>query len=96
MTVNLLCQAIPFTGAATQQAFTGRSLLAGWTIRETAGAVCVVRIWDGVSAAGTILADISLAANGSSDVFFSGAVEAHVGLFVEKVSGTFEGSVRVA
>lgn len=90
--------------AANALALTGNSQVVlgspgyyvGFTIRETAGAAAVVRIWDNASAAsGTLLDTIALAANQSiADALPGGGLRALNGIYVEKVSGAFEGSVR--
>jgi hypothetical protein len=68
----------------------------GFTIRETAGAVAVVRIWDNASAAsGVVLEEISLAANESARELYLPGVWAANGVFVQVVSGTVVGSVRI-
>lgn len=66
----------------------------GYSLRETAGAAAVVRLWDNPAAAsGTILATIALAANASKDASVLGVW--FTGVFVEIVSGTVEGSVYI-
>jgi hypothetical protein len=86
---------VPLTGS-DQIAVAGAGVLAGYTIRETAGAAAVVRIFDHESAAsGTILAGISLAADQAVDVMYPRPVRAVRGVFVDVVSGTVEGSVRI-
>jgi hypothetical protein len=69
----------------------------GYTIRETAGAVATVRIYDNASAAsGTLLGTIALLANESRDVQYPAGVRAANGVFVDVVAGTVEGSVWIA
>jgi hypothetical protein len=76
--------------------YTGRCLYRGLTIRETAGAVATVRVFDGTSAAGTLLDTIALAANSSFGAWYgSGGITAAQGIWFEVVAGTVEGSVRV-
>lgn len=93
--------------SANAAALTGNSQIvtgspgfyAGFTVRETSGsAAAVIRIWDNASAAsGTILDVISLTSGQSiSDYLPNGGVRAYNGIYVEKVSGAFEGSVRFA
>ena len=72
----------------------GPGIYRGFTLRETAGAAAVVRLWDGASAVGTLLETVALPTAGSArfdygddGVFFA------VGVFAETVSGTVEGSV---
>lgn len=73
-----------------------RGKLRGWTLRETAGAVATVDLYDNASAAsGTKVGAISLAAAGSSTVFFSEEVQVRNGIFYD-VTGTVTGSVFVA
>ena len=86
-------RAANINGTGTTQVATGPGVYRGCSIREAAGAAAVVRIWDNTSAAGTLLAAISLPANGSfaevTEVFFA------IGVVVEVVSGTVQGSVRI-
>lgn len=68
----------------------------GFTIRETAGATALVRIFDHASAAsGTVLEEISLAANESARECYTRGVRADNGIYVQVVSGAVAGSVRV-
>lgn len=72
------------------------SIYRGFTIRETAGAAAVVRLWDNAAAAaGTLLATIALTANQSKDFDNHMGVWAANGVFAETVSGAVEGSVFV-
>lgn len=84
-----------FTGS-NQLIRTGRGTYGGYTIRETAGATAVVRIWDNTSASGTLLETFALAANGSAAQEYNWGVAAQTGIYVEIVSGTVEGSIRTA
>lgn len=67
----------------------------GFSVRETAGAAAVVRIFDNTAASGTLLEEISLAANESAREFYIGGVPTVIGIFVQVVSGAVTGSVRV-
>jgi hypothetical protein len=68
----------------------------GFTIRETAGAAAVVRIWDNDDAAsGTVLDEIGLAPLESAREYYpDGGVKTTVGIYLQVVSGTVVGSVR--
>ena len=69
----------------------------GFALRETAGSTAVVKIYDHASAAsGTILETVSLSANESAREFYPVGIMALLGVYVDVVSGTVEGSVRVA
>ncbi len=71
----------------------------GYSIRETAGAAAVVRIWDNASAAsGTLLATVGFPAASASQTKYFGAegVRAENGIFLETVSGAVEGAIYVA
>lgn len=71
----------------------------GFSLRETAGANAVVRVYDnGSAASGTILDTISLGANESVREFYSagGGVKTSNGIVVQLVSGAVEGSIRTA
>lgn len=68
----------------------------GFTLRETAGSTAVVVLWDNASAAsGTILEEITLAANESAREYYTaGGVKTLNGIFCQIVSGQVAGSVR--
>lgn len=89
-------RAVAMTGA-DQVIFAGFCEYAGFTIRETAGAAAVVQLWDNATTnLGTLLETIALAANASLNPSpFIDRVRADNGIFLKKVSGAFEGSVRV-
>lgn len=74
-------------------AFTGQGSYRGFTVRETAAAAAVVKIHDGTSATGALLAAINLAANGSAH--FDCDVRFSTGVFVEVASGTVEGALFI-
>jgi hypothetical protein len=80
---------------ANQLIITGVGYYKGVTIRETAAAVATVRIYDGVSAAGTLLETIALAANESKNYSYHEGRTFLTGVFVSIVAGTVEGSVFV-
>lgn len=89
--------AVAVSGTADVAAFTGPCTLRGWSLREDAGtaAVATVRIWDGTSATGTVLAAIELAANASTSQAIPDGLRAALGVFVEVVAGSVEGSVWI-
>lgn len=71
----------------------------GFSIRETAGSTALVRIFDHATAAsGTVLDEVALAAGESAREFYGsdGAPMAQAGIYVQVVSGSVAGSVRVA
>lgn len=85
---------IALTGS-DQAARATACIFQGWTIRETAGAAAYVRMYDNASAAsGTLVGEVSLAANGSSTIVGAG-IRCTAGLYVDIVSGTVEGSVFI-
>ena len=69
----------------------------GFSIRETAGAGAVVRIFDHASAAsGTVLDEISLSANESAREYYGdGGSKTSNGVYAQVVSGSVAGVVRV-
>lgn len=88
-------RSIPLTGA-DQAVRATASVYRGFTIRETAGAAAVVRIFDNASAAsGTVLEEISLAANESARECYGAGIWAENGIYVDVVSGAVAGSVRI-
>jgi hypothetical protein len=91
----LRTRSIALTGS-DQAVSAARALYKGFTIRETAGAAAVVDIYDDPNSAdGTLLECISLAADESVSVLYPDGLEASTGIFVDIVSGTVQGSVRV-
>lgn len=88
--------AVALTGAS-QQIRTAPDSYSGYTIRETAGAVAVVRVWDNAAgaSAGTLLETVGLAANQSQTVTHARPIMPTAGIWVQVVSGTVEGSIRV-
>jgi hypothetical protein len=67
----------------------------GFTLRETAGATAVLRIWDNATtSSGTIHETIGLTANESRSEFYSGGMKSAAGIYFQVVSGSVEGSVR--
>ena len=88
-------QAVALTGS-DQAVRAGQGYYRGFTIRETAGAAAVVVIYDNASAAsGTVLEQVSLGANESAREFYPSAIFAAAGIYVDVVSGTVAGSVRI-
>lgn len=85
--------AVALTGS-DQAIRTGAATLTGWVVRETAGSTATLRIFDGTSAAGTVVGAVSLPANGVS-VVPDLAVRCVAGIYVDILSGAVEGSVLV-
>jgi len=77
---------------ATGTVFTGVCRYAGLSIGSTAGAVVVV--YDGVSAAGTVLASFTLAANGFQHIDLSTHVRCNTGIHLT-ASAAVQGHVRI-
>ncbi|MGC5664932.1 hypothetical protein ACN261_31580 [Micromonospora sp. WMMD723] len=92
--MSVAATAVPLTGAG-QVVQVGPATYRGYSVRATTAAV--VRIWDNpASAAGTMLDTIALAANASASAWYDGGgIRAGTGVYVEVVSGTVEGSVRI-
>lgn len=88
-------QAVQVGGAAgaTARPSTSAGSVVGYSLRETAGAVAVVRIFDGPDANGQLVAAVNLAANGSAGHWWGpGGVGFTGGLFVS-ITGAVEGAV---
>ena len=73
----------------------------GFSLRDTGGAGAVVRLYDNTAASGKIVETISLAPGESRSEYYAdedhqGGVWCATGLYFSVVSGTVEGSVRVA
>jgi hypothetical protein len=93
--VGVSARAVALTGA-DQLVVTGGAMYRGFSIRETAGAAAVVRIYDGASASGTLLDTVSLVASESArELYGSCGIWATAGIFVDVVSGSVEGSIRI-
>lgn len=74
----------------------GYGRLSGWSMRETAGAVCVVRFRDGIDATGAIRGVTSMASGGETQgPNMDEGIRFTTGLYMERVSGTFEGAVFI-
>jgi hypothetical protein len=70
-------------------------LYRGFSIRETAGSTATLRVYDNTSASGTLLDTISLAPGESVREDYASGIEATIGIFVDILTGTIEGSLRV-
>jgi hypothetical protein len=86
---------VPLTGA-DQTVATGPSFYAGICVRETAGAAAQLRIFDNTANSGTLLDTIALVANESLSLDYPRARRAGLGIRVDILAGTVEGSVMVA
>lgn len=85
----------PLTGA-DQAVKTGTTYYRGITVRETGGTdPAVVRLFDGTSAAGTLLETVGLAAGESFAVLYDDGIRAAHGIYAD-VTGAVEGSIRFA
>lgn len=83
---------IPINVAATGTVQTGYCTYRGLSIGSTAGAAVVV--YDGVSAAGTVLASFTLAANGFQHIDIADGVRCTTGIHLT-ASAAVQGHVRV-
>lgn len=91
----MLVSAVALTGS-DQAVSANPSHYCGFTIRETSGsAAAVVRVFDGTSATGTVLEEVSLAQGESRSECYPGGIRATIGIYVDVVSGAVAGSVRV-
>lgn len=79
-------------GASSAVAYTGACSYRGFSISSTAGADVV--IYDGVTAAGTILAQFTLAAKGFLHVDIADGTRCTTGVYVS-TSAALQGHVRV-
>ncbi|MEA2703549.1 MAG: hypothetical protein QOD63_1494 [Actinomycetota bacterium] len=94
--MDVEASALPISGVSQALlAFAG--VYRGWALRETAGAVATVRLYDNATAAsGTLLDTIELGANESgSEWLAGGGLRFANGIYVSIVAGAVEGSVRV-
>lgn len=68
----------------------------GFSIRETTGlAGAVVEIFDGLDSGGKLIESIAISSGGSVREYYPNGVILEDGLFVNVVSGTVRGSVRI-
>jgi hypothetical protein len=75
---------------------TNLGIYRGLTLRETAGAVATIRLWDNASAASGVLLDtIALLANGSVSLNYYNGRWFTNGVFAQVVAGTVEGTVFI-
>jgi hypothetical protein len=81
--------------ASDQLVFTGQTTYWGICVRETAGAVAQVRVYDNTSATGTLVDVVALAANGSITIMHPHGLRCFIGVYVDIVAGTVEGSIRM-
>jgi hypothetical protein len=93
--MTIPASSVPLTGS-DQQVHTGPAGYVGFAVRETAGAAAIVRVYDGTSASGVLLDQITLAANGFDRAHYPGGIRAANGIFVDIVSGAVVGSIRIA
>ena len=68
----------------------------GLVVRETAGAAAVIRVYDNTANSGDLLDTIRLAPNESLGIWYERGKRALVGVRVDIVSGTVEGSVSTS
>lgn len=88
----MAAQARPITVTGTGTVFTGPCAYRGFSLFSTAGAT--VTIYDGTSAAGTVLAKVTLAATGSTSQDIADGVRCDLGVHLV-ASAAVEGHVRV-
>lgn len=66
----------------------------GFSIRETAAAPAIVKVYDGTSAAGTLVDSIAFAAGQSVRESYGPPKILKAGLYVQVVSGSIEGTIN--
>jgi hypothetical protein len=93
-------QSIPVVAGALPGVGMPGGQYAGLCLHAVGAAACVVRIWDGTSASGTLLDVVELTGSGvgsfASYVLDGEGGHVTTGIFVELVSGTLpEGSIRI-
>lgn len=86
------CTASNVTGTGTVQ--TGVCTYRGLSVRDTSGSANTITVYDGVSAAGTVIASFQLAANASALDNISDGLRCGTGIHLVS-SGTVVGSVRI-
>lgn len=87
-------RAYPLNAAASGTVYTGQCTLRGFWLVTSAGAL--VTIYDGVSAAGTVLAQFTTAAAAADREFdFADGVRCEIGIYVNVSAGNVTGNVRI-
>lgn len=89
---------LPFTGASGALALVPApfTYYRGFRLRETAGAIATIVVWDNASAAsGTILDEIQFTALESVRETYSPPQVAKNGIYLQVVAGTVAGSILV-
>lgn len=86
-----MANALAVTGTGT--AFSGRAIYRGFSISSTAGADVV--IYDGISAAGTILAQFTLAAKGFQHVDIADGLWVTTGIHLTSTAAV-QGHIRIS
>ncbi|BCJ45320.1 hypothetical protein GCM10010168_85890 [Actinoplanes ianthinogenes] len=88
----MTAQATAYNVTGTGQVVTGVCTYRGLSVGSTAGAAVVV--YDGTSAAGTVLASFTLGANGFQDIALPDGVRCNLGIYVSSTAA-IQGHVRV-
>lgn len=88
----MTAQSRPVNVTATGTVFTGPCTFRGLTLFSTAGAT--VTVYDGTSAAGTILAKFTLAAAGDKHIDIADGARCATGVHIVASAGV-EGNVRI-
>lgn len=89
---------LPFTGASGALALVPAPFIyyRGFRLRETAGAIATLVIWDNASAAsGTVLDEIQFSAAESVRETYGPPQIAKNGIYIQVVAGTVAGSILV-
>lgn len=84
--------AAPVNVTTTATVFSGRCIYKGFSIGSTAGAAVV--LYDGIAAAGTVLASFTLAAAGFQNVDIPAGVQCVTGIHMT-ASAAVQGHVRI-
>ena len=79
-----------------QTVLSGGGIFFGGTFTETAGSTAGCIIYDNTANSGTILAKVSLAANGIEHINFANGLAVTNGIRVDITSGTIAGSIHSA
>lgn len=93
----MTAQATPKSVSGSGTVFSGPCSFRGFSLREAAGSpgAAVVRVWDNTAASGTMIAAANIAASGGAHHAPGDGIRANIGLYLEVVSGTIEGSVWI-
>lgn len=93
--MSAIVKAVDISGA--DEAVASGRTYHGFSLKETSGAAsATVKIYRGSDATGDLVEVVQLAASESAREFYPGGISVSFGIYIDIVSGSVEGSVRVS